>query len=170
MALNLLVLLILSALVCGFQTTFLPATLPFSVTPGLWILPVSYVAIYRRVSFSVAFAYLNSILLTGFTGMPLGILLVTHIVLILLANFARTRIFWPTLSYFLLLTLGQIVLYQVCFILLSRMSEPVTHAQLSWRELFASVVFVPIFSPVVFWLGRKLDQVLPVPDIAEVKS
>jgi len=160
---NFLAFLALEVVLSGFQTAFWTHVTPFATSPRFWLFGFAYVALYRPLTQGVIFSYINTLLLAGFTNMPIGILLALHMIVLSVTVFIRKRIFWPTLTYFITTCLSLNILFSISFFLLSWSSEPMRSQELDWRELFASLVLAPLITPVVFKIGRGIDRVFPAP-------
>jgi hypothetical protein len=168
--LNMLVFSLLSFLTAGFQTSFWPTVLKFLSGANLWIFISIYIFTYRHIVHSLIFAYMNTLFLHTFTSLPFGILLTLQIILLFACYFLRSRIFWTTSSYFLIISAVCVLLYEIAFLVLSYFFEPLPAQHLAWRETLITLLLTPIIGLIFFSVGRFIDSLLPPPQLGTTRT
>ncbi len=167
---NSLVFILLSVLIAGFQTSFWPSILRVLSGANLWLFLTVYICIYRNFDQGLIFVYLNTMAVHAFTSLPIGILLSLQIIVLIMCNFLRSRIFWNTASYYLIISIASIVLMEVSFMLLSYFFENSPAQSFAWKETLITIVLTPALGFLFYSLGRFVDSLLPPPQIGATKT
>lgn len=155
----------LSFFVAGLQTAFWPSILRVFYGANLWIFITIYICIYRRFHHALIFTYVNTLILHSYTSVPFGVLLVLQILLLAFCNFLRSRIFWTTASYYLIVCAISVLLFEIAFMFLSYFFEPVPAVRLAWRETVVTIFLSPALGFLFFSFGRLIDTLLPPPQV-----
>lgn len=167
---NFAIMLFFSILICGFQTSFLAYLIPVGSGPQLWLIIPAYWAVNRNFQRALIFVYLNTLFIHPFTNMPFGYLLAVQLAVIGAISFVRSRIYWPTLSYFILTLIAANVLASIAFLILSLLTESLPATNLNWIELFWSLLFIPLFGSGIFYLCKRVDSMFPVSNVGVEKT
>lgn len=167
---NTVIFVIFSFLVAGMQTTFWPLLARFFEGMNLWIYLLVYASLYRPFWHGLLFVYLNTIALHAFTNSTIGILLLSQIIILLFCHFFRSRIFWNTLSYFMIMSAAAILLFEISLMLLSRFFEFSPATSFPWWKMFISIIVSPLFSFLFFRTARIIDGFLPPQQPGAMKS
>ena len=158
---NLFCFALASLLVAGFQTSSLPFFLSLPARGQLWIFLPTYIGLYHPLGWGIAYAYCASVLLFPFTNMPLGVLLSIHLIVVVGAHSLKSRIFWQTMSYYLVVSGMGLFFYQFLLLPFSRVTDPQI-SSIVWWEVFVDLLMIPTFGSALFLLGKKLDRVFPM--------
>lgn len=158
---NLVLFTVFSFIIAGFQSSFWPSIFRVLSGTNLWIFPIFYFCLYRPFHIALLFVYINTLVLHGFTSASLGLLLAIQIIILLGCNFLRSRIFWNTVSYYLIVCAVGGVIYEAAFMLLSHLFEVQPMEQFSWRSALITLILSPAVGFLFFSLGRILDHSLP---------
>lgn len=167
---NFAIMLFISILICGFQTSFLVYLIPIGSGPQLWLIAPTYWATNRSFQRALTFVYLNTLFIHPFTNMPFGYLLAIQLIIISAVSFVRSRIYWPTLSYFILTLIATNLLASSSLLILSLLTEKLPATDLNWMELFWSLLFIPLFGSGIFYLFRRVDTLFPVSSVGAEKT
>ncbi|MEQ1878626.1 MAG: hypothetical protein ABL958_18430 [Bdellovibrionia bacterium] len=122
--LRLFIYLMLTLLMCGFQTSFWYQMFGGMPSPLLWLTLIVYLSVYRDTNEGLISVFLVAMTLSVFTAMPEGLLTIIILILFFGARFFRSRIFWPGPTYFMLVCAGAVPVFSISHILLSLYFEP----------------------------------------------
>lgn len=111
--LHLICLIILAFLICGFQTTVWYQLFGAIPAPLLWLNLVLYLFLYRKPLESLALVYFLAIIFSAFSSATLGQLWLAMLIMGLLTNVLKKRIFWPGMRYFMIASFYATITYQV---------------------------------------------------------
>lgn len=153
---NFLMFAFLVALCAGAQTILWPSVgLP---SPQLWILPFVFVILYRSFWYSLIFTYAAAFVLTGFTSVPLGLLLAVLIMLFVFVQFIKQRFFWPEFSFFFLVSLCAALLFPALHFVLSFSSDgpPIIDPEIG--QWLLQPVMMAILSYPLYFIAQKIDR------------
>ncbi len=144
---------ILVALQCSFWFQVFGQLPP----PQIWIPILVFWYIYRGLSEAIIMAYVMSLLLSAFTVMPFGQLLLVAIVLLLLVRALRARIYWAGVTYFVLISAVVATSTPLIFLVTSWLTRsPSTHIHLlDWT---LSLLLTTALSLYMFRLLNSLDR------------
>lgn len=159
--LSLISLMLFTYLLCGIQTTLWSQFFSWVTAPLLWLNLVIYLTIERSTFSALTQIYCVAFVVSTFTAMPLGILLLTLFVLFWIMHFIRTRIYWPGSLYFAFMCFIGTSAYQVSYILISHLFEN-NSTGLLFIDRFMQILLTPLFSFWMYMILRKMDQWLRV--------
>lgn len=153
---NFFIFLFLVSLCVGAQTIVWPAlNLP---QPQLWILPFVFVILYRNFWYSLLFAYGTTFVLTGFTTLPMGLLLAIIIMLFVFIQFIKQRFFWPEFSFFLLVSFISGFLFPALHFFLSFSNDAPAIVKPEFAQWFIQPLLMIVMSYPLFYICQKLDR------------
>lgn len=155
---NLLVVILLSLVLSGLQTTFWFQIFGSLPAPLLWLNLVLYLILYRKPMEAILTIYLVGLFLRPFTAMPLGVLWLTCFVVFCLVGFVKKRVFWPGTRYFFVASIGISISYHIAYFFISRWFET-NPATFSFFHRFFEVVFTALTSVPLFVTFSFLDRV-----------
>lgn len=155
---NLILLLLMALILSGLQTTFWFQIFGSLPAPLLWLNLVLYLTLYRKPFEGILTVYLIAIFLRHFTAMPLGILWLTLLIIFLVMNFIKKRVFWPGPRYFFMASVGIGICYHVCYFLISKWLET-NPATFSFFHRFFEIVFTALSSVPIYVTLSWLDHV-----------
>lgn len=168
--LNFLFFIILLHIAAGFQSAFWPGFVRTLFGAQIWIYFSLYYFLNRNFVTGLLFCYVGSAMLTTYTTMSVGYILSLQIILLAFTHFIRSRIFWPTVSYFLILGGFSAFLFDLSYFVISRSFETMPMVHFSWRSTFSSLLFSPFFAFFTFYIGRSVDKLLPPPQVGLVET
>lgn len=122
-------------LLCGIQTVLWPNITTHLTAPPLWLILLTWIALYRDQRETILLIYLLGWLATAFTAMPLKMMLFSLLILFVLIRQVKERVFWPGTPYFVLIGTLSVVAFQVIYITLSYFLEPTPVAWLPLERL-----------------------------------
>lgn len=154
---NFLIMLLLLVVLSGFQSTFwyqLFGTVP---APMLWLCLIVYIALYRKLYPAVFTIYVMALALTGFTVMPMKMLLVCLLLVYLILYSIRSRVFWEGPAYYTIMCTIACFSYHVIYFFSSWILErnPVS---ISILDRVIQMALTPAFGIPMFWLLTKIDK------------
>ncbi|MCH2534777.1 MAG: hypothetical protein MK008_10085 [Bdellovibrionales bacterium] len=134
-------------------------------SPSFWIPVLVYWSIYRSHKQGLFMAYLMAFIISPLTALPLGMFLLTNLVLFEIAFFVRSRFYQPGVIYFTLVC-GLITFsLPIVLLLLSWLIEnkPLKDLQvfaLFMKPLLTMLVCIPL-SYLFMYFDDKTDIALP---------
>lgn len=158
--------ILLSMLMCGFQTSFWYQVFGGMPPPLTWLTIVAYLSLYREMTEGLISVFLVSLTFTVFTAMPEGIMTIIVIVLFFTARFFRSRIFWPGTTYFMIVCAAAVPVFSISHILLSLYFEPnpLTRPDLvRWglqicETTIAALLLFPLYEFIDSWTKESTDE------------
>ncbi|MEZ0392651.1 MAG: hypothetical protein ACAH59_10570 [Pseudobdellovibrionaceae bacterium] len=159
--LNLLLVLLMTLILCGAQTTFWFQIFGSLPAPLLWLNLVLYLILYRKPLEGIATIYLVALFLRPFSAMPLGVLWLTLLIVFSVMSFVKKRVFWPGSRYFLMASFGIGICYHLAYFIISKWFES-NPATVSLFHRFFEIVFtaltsIPLY--IVFaWMDRMTNK------------
>lgn len=154
---NILIMLLVLVILAGFQGTFWYQLFGAVPAPMLWLCVLVYVALYRKLYPAVFTIYIMALALTGFTVMPLKMLLVCFLLVYLILYSIRSRVFWEGPAYFTIMcTLAAFSFHFIYFFgswILERNSAPISFWDRTLQVLLTPAIGVPMY-----WLLTKIDK------------
>ena len=156
--LNLILILLLTVFLSGFQTTFWFQIFGSLPAPLLWLNLVLYLILYRKSLESVLTIYAMGILLHPFTAMPLGYLWLNLLITFVIMTFVKKRVFWTGSRYFFLASIGIGFTYHVSYFFVSRGFET-NSASLNFFHRFFEIVLTALASIPMYALLAWIDQI-----------
>jgi hypothetical protein len=155
--LNFLLLMILLVILAGFQSTFwyqLFGTVP---APMLWLCLIVYVTLYRKLYGALFTIYVMSLVLMGFTVMPMKMLLLTLLLVFFILYSIRSRVFWEGPAYYTLMCCVAAFSYHAIYFFGSWMMER-NSAPLDFWDRIIQLVLTPAFCVPLFTILSKIDK------------
>jgi hypothetical protein len=154
---NFLIMVLLLIVLSAFQSTFwyqLFGTVP---SPMLWLCLIVYVALYRKLYPAVFTISVMALALTGFTVMPIKMLLVCLLLVYLILYSIRSRVFWEGPAYYTIMCTLACFSYHVIYFGVSWLLER-NPAPLGLLDRFIQVAFTPAFGLPMYWMLSKIDK------------
>lgn len=155
---NLILLLLTALALSGLQTTFWFQVFGSLPAPLLWLNLVLYLILYRKPFEGILTIYLIAIFLLPFTAMPLGVFSLSLLIIFLIMNFIKKRVFWPGPRYFFIASVGIGICYHTSYFLVSKWFEA-NPATFSFFHRFFEIVFTSLSSVPIYVSLSWLDHV-----------
>ena len=157
-----LVLTLATLLLATFETSTLSQLFGTLSPPALWINVLLYIALTRSRNSAIMIAYMISFFLSPVTVIPLGVFAASSVITILLAQYFKSRIYWPTLTYTMLISgLGclafNLVTTAVYWILVR---QPMGLPSIS--DWAIQSMLTPLVAPIIFMGLRLIDSWMKV--------
>lgn len=149
--------LIMTVLICGVQTVIWPNLISSLPAPPFWLLLIVWVAVYRNERETILLIYLMGLLATSFTAMPLKMMLFSLMILYILIRRVKERVFWTGMPYFVIAGAASVTAFQVIYMILSAILEPIRTAWLPLDRLVVILWSAPA-AIVIYWLMMKVDR------------
>lgn len=156
--LNFVLHVLFLALLAGFQTSFWREFFGALPPPLLWCVSLSYFAFYRSLPLGIFFVYVSSLIVSGFSGTGLGLILIVQMSLFVAGRFFKARIFWSGLTYQFILGGITVILFEIMSYLASWMFEENVVSRLSFWRLSFQLVLTTLVTPSVLWFIRHIDN------------
>ena len=154
---NLILLFIVAALLCAFQTTFWYQITGGATAPQLWLNLIIYLILFRKPFEGLITIYLLAVLFRQWTAMPLGVMWLTFLIFQMIMTFLKARVFWPGTRYFVLASAVGVFVYHIIHYALSRFIEP-HPAPLQFLSFLLEAVLTPIWAAPIYWLMSSVDS------------
>jgi hypothetical protein len=154
---NFMIMLLLLVILSGFQSTFwyqLFGTVP---APMLWLCLIVYIVLYRKLYPGLFTVYVMAMALTGFTVMPIKMLLVCLLLVYLILYSIRSRVFWEGPAYYTIMCTLACFSYHLIYFVTSWILER-NPAPASFVDRFIQLALTPAFGIPMFWLLTKIDK------------
>ncbi|MBK9321759.1 MAG: hypothetical protein IPM97_02180 [Bdellovibrionaceae bacterium] len=154
---NFFILLLLLLLLSGFQSTFWYQLFGTVQAPMLWLCLIVYVALYRKFYHAIFTTYIMAIALTGFTAMPIKMLLPCLLAVYLILYSIRSRVFWEGPAYYTIMCTLATFSYHVVYFAASWLIER-NPTSVNFLDRFIQLALTPAFGIPMFWLLTKIDK------------
>ncbi len=164
--LNLILIVLLTLTFCGLQTTFWFQLFGALPGPHLWLNLVLYIILYRKPIEGVFTIYFLALFIKPFTAFPIGYLWLVLLCVFAVVYYAKKRLFWPTLKYFIIASLGTFLMFQFSFYVISNWLET-NPANFSFFHFFFEMIFTAITSAPVYFLASWADKITQKETIPE---
>lgn len=169
--LNLFLILLLTVLLSGFQTTFWFQVFGSLPSPLLWLNLVLYLILYRKSLEGILTVYGIGLLLNPFTAMPLGYIWFTLLIAFVVMTFVKKRVFWTGSRYFFMASIGVGLTYHLSYFLISRVLEsnpaPLNFFHRSFEIVFTALASIPMYA-LLAWIDQVTQkEILPEGGSAE---
>ena len=126
-------------------------------SPQLWLLWLLYLALHRNYFEALFVGYGLAVLMTPASSVSLKILWPTFFVLVSLSSYARNKVFWPGLRYFMIASLTMSVGWNLFSVLFSLLFESPSTPLMPLTRILGVAITV-LCSPLVYlsmnWLER----------------
>jgi len=154
---NLMIMVLLMVILSGFQNTFWYQV--FGTVPGpmLWLCLIVYISLYRKLYFAVFTVYVMALTLTGFTVLPIKMLLICLLLVYLIMYSIRSRVFWEGPAYYTIMCTLAAFSYHVIYFFGSLILEK-NPAPLALLDRLIQVALTPAFGVPMFRLLTKIDK------------
>lgn len=155
--LNFLLLLVILVFVAGFQSTFwyqLFGTVP---TPMLWLCLIVYVILYRGLYGALFSIYVMSLVLMGFSMIPMKMFLVSLLLVYCILYSIRSRVFWEGPVYYTLMCSIGAFSYHVIYFFSSWIIER-NPAPVDFIDRLLQLALTPAFCVPMYWVLVKMDK------------
>lgn len=136
-------------LFCGFQTTVWPALFGHIQSPQLWLPWVIFLALYRPYFEALFVAYFFGLTMLAFTSLSLHLVWPTFLVLVSTTAFAKNKVFWPGLRYFMIASALSCLLWNLTIFILSWLLESPSAPPLIVERILESLL-TTLASPIVY--------------------
>lgn len=156
-ALNFFLIAIVFLLIGGIETTIWIQFFGQIVSPMLWLSVVAYLILYRPSIVGVLYIYFCSLMISGFSLMPLKMILLPMLALFMILQFIKRRVFWSGASYFVIVTFLSVIFYQGIYMIMSHWLES-NPAQGEWGSRFLMLLLTPLFSYPVYMILSQIDR------------
>ena len=144
-------------IVCGFQTSFWPNLISFVPSPQLWLLMIFFISLKWTPLFSVFYIYFLGFCLTRFSQIPLKMAWTTLLITFSLLSIFKDRVRLSSALSFSFFTLLGSFIFQVSYVLLSRVIES-TPTSILFLERTTQIIMNFIFSYPAYRLLDWLDN------------
>jgi hypothetical protein len=127
-AANILVYAIITVLLSGLQTSLWLKVFGSIPAPLFWITLTVFWALRKNWQEGLIHIYLSSLILTQFSALSFGMVLALQLIIFFAAHIFRQRIYWPGLSYLLMVNALALLVFHVSHVVLSWIFErnPIT--------------------------------------------
>jgi hypothetical protein len=145
---------------CSLQSTLWVRWLGQIPGPQLWLCWLVFYSLYRPYFEALFVSYFFGVMMTPFTSLGLGLIWPSFFVLVTLLSYARNRVFWPGLRYYVGAVFIAAFFWHFVRIVLSRLvdAHPV-FLMLPYRSI--EIVMTFLASPFVFILLKKIENIRP---------
>lgn len=155
--LNFISLTFFFLLLCGVQATLWYQLFGSVPPPLLWTLVLVYILITRGGFQALLFCYFLTFLASRFSSAPLGILLPVVSLLCGGVLLFRSRIFWRSSSYFVLVSMGASVFFHIFYLVTSFIIEN-NNAGVLFTDRFVQVILTVGFCYPIYLTLRWIDR------------
>jgi hypothetical protein len=144
----------------SLQTTLWYQVLGQIPAPQLWLSWLIFLALYRPYFEALFVSYVFGLIMTAFSSSPLSLVWPTFLILVSTVSFARNKVFWPGLRYFMIATLIASISWHVVVFSLSHFIEK-TPAPPMFIFRLLEVLMTFLSSPLVYIVMKKLESFRP---------
>ncbi len=156
--LNVLLFLLLTLILAGAQTTVWFLFFGASPAPALWMIVMTYLAIYRRPIEGLVVCYILGLFIGAFTAMPTGILIFEILISFLFLSALKRRIFWNSPFYFLIVTAIASLTFQLSEVVLMIAIDRNPISYFHWARRLEQMILTPFFAWPLYWVLVRLDR------------
>ncbi|MBX3017779.1 MAG: hypothetical protein KF767_07820 [Bdellovibrionaceae bacterium] len=152
--------LVVALFLSGLQTSMWPGLLGNIPAPQFWLCWVLYLGLYRGFLEAVFMSYVFGLMMTSMTSLHLKVIWFSLFTLVALTSFARNKVFWPGLRYFMIASFLMAVGWNVCTLFYTTLLEP----QPAAFELLArgfEIALTTMVSPLVYVIMTWLEKFRP---------
>lgn len=132
-ALNLITIVVLTDLICAFQTSLWMQVLGNFPPPVFWIPILTYVILHRPIWEGVFMTYVITFVLCAYTAEPFEHFLLANMISLVFVLLIKNRIYWSSPNYFMLMVATALLLH---FVLIAMLSQFYDQNPLRNPELF----------------------------------
>lgn len=152
--------LVFALFLCGVQTSVWPSLLGSVPAPQFWLCWILYISLYRGYFEALFMSYFFGLLMTSMTSLHLKVIWLSFLVLISTASFARNKVFWPGLRYFMIATFLMCLGWNFCAVGFSALFESKSIIPEFLPRLF-EIALTTMASPVVYMVMTWLERFRP---------
>lgn len=153
---NLLLVLILSALALSFQTTVWFHFFGQFPSPNFWIVALIFFTLYRKPFEGIFIIYLICTLVVSYTSMPWGLTLFNGLIVFFFGQTFKGRIYIPGVIYFLLVSVVGVLTFHIAQYSLSAFFNDAPLFELFDRLL--QIMLTPIAAFPIFYAYGWIDR------------
>lgn len=155
--LNILLLVLVMLLASGFQSIFWYQILGNLAAPMIWLNVLVYVMLYRKPFPAILIMYGLAFLLLAFTGAPLKMLWISLLILFVVVNGIKNRVFWPGSGYYAIMCALAAFTFQVIYLITSQVLET-NSTSIALFDRLIQFILTPTFAFPLFWVLSKIDK------------
>lgn len=156
--LNLILISLVAVILCGLQTTVWFQLFGGLPAPILWLNLVLYLILYRKPFEGIFTIYFLALFIKPFTATPVGMLWINFLTIFSLVIYAKKRLFWPTLRYFVIASAGTYVLFQISFLTYSNWIES-NAAKINVYNFLFELIFTALTAGPVYYTLSWIDRI-----------
>lgn len=145
---------------CSIQTTFWYQMLGQIPAPQLWLSWLIFLALYRPYFEALFVSYAFGLLMTAYSSSSLAVVWPSFLILVSTVSFARNKVFWPGLRYFMIATFLASISWHVTVVALSYSIER-TPAPPMLVFRFLEVLMTFLSSPLIYFVLKKIEDLRP---------
>ncbi len=144
--------------VCATQSSFFSQIFDAESAPNLYLAIVVYIGLHRSFVESVLWIYTVSFLISSFSNVPIGFMLLTQFVVVLGVRAVRDRIFWPGWQYFSGIYAASISVFHLSFYLISIFMEENPAPSPYWLAWLIQILWAPVVGPILHVAMQMMDS------------
>ena len=169
---NFVIYSFLQLLLLGFQSSLWPSFLGARSAPHFVLYAVIFFALFHERKWGLLFLVVCVLLYTSASIVPLEILLFIFAGVYFLVGQLKKRIFWPGLSYFILVTAFAVSLFHLLYYLLSWLleHEAAGTASVQWAFWFLQLLSSVVFAPLFYFVYLRLEATTRGFDTSDVEE
>lgn len=152
--------LLLVVVFSSIQTTLWYQLLGQIPAPQLWLSWLIFLALYRPYFEALFISYAFGLIMTAYSSSSLSLVWPTFLILVSTVSFARNKVFWPGLRYFMIATLMASVSWHFIILTLSHFLEK-TAAPPMFIFRFLEVLMTFLSSPLIYFIMKKVEGLRP---------
>lgn len=154
-------LFLLLALVCAsFQSSLWFQMMGYFPGPSLWVSILVYISIHRKLVESLLVLILLSFIISPFTSMADGILLMSIFILGLSAKVFKQRIYWLSATYVMLICGSSVIAFHMIKWILGIYIEEKHFYWPYFSDWIIEAILTALLSPPLFKLLEYIDRML----------
>lgn len=147
-------------LFCGFQTTVWPALFGHIQSPQLWLPWLIFLSLYRPYFEALFVAYFFGLTMLAFTSLSLHLVWPTFLILVSATSFAKNKVFWPGLRYFMIASALSCLAWNITIFSLSWLFETPSAPPLVVERILESLL-TTLASPLVYGVMMWFEKFRP---------
>lgn len=162
---NLMLFLTAALLLGSLQTSLWFQMFGYFPGPAMWIPCLVYIALNRTTLEAILFSYVCGLALSAMTSMPEGILMTICLALVLSTQILKSRIFWTTSSYLMMVSGLAALFFHIYLLIASYVlgDTPLTSPNITnWLiEALLTPLVAPPLQPLFQWFDKITDREPP---------
>lgn len=162
-----LILSLMAYLLAGLQTTLWFQIFGNTPSPALWLILIIYIALYRPPHQGILIAYGCTALFSLFSVTPIGLWLLSVLIVFGIVWFVKQRIFWPGTGYFALACVLSAALFHIVSPLVSLLLEDQPLRTYFILDRIIQILLTPLFSSPIYYLLRWIEAVTEQEQLTE---